>query len=261
MRIAPGGGGPYPPPDVPAPARPSGCASAASVPEREAKAEIQRLLSESGWNGPAREVEVEYYPYATLRHTVRVRNGRVIVRLHDSLRKAPAPVVFAMLAILAARLCRRRDPARAMRIYKKYLTSLPDDVLDSYGKTDRRREVEDQPVGRWQDLRKVKERVDAAFFGGAMSAVRISFSPASARRRLGSYDRARNRVLISRAFDRPDAPDYVLDYMVYHELLHAIYPVRREADGRRSFHSREFREAERRFPRYREAVAWIRRMR
>ncbi len=220
-----------------------------------------RLLSEFGWKRPAREAEVEYYPYATLRHTIRARNGRVMVRLHDSFRKAPAPVVRAMLGILVARICRRRDPPGAVRIYRKYLASLPDDVLDGCGAADRRREVKDLPVGRWQDLRKVKDRVDASFFGGAMGAVRISFSPASARRRLGSYDRARNRVLISRIFDRPDVPSYVLDYMVYHELLHAMYPVRREADGRRSFHSGEFRAAERRFPRYREAAAWISKMR
>jgi len=43
-----------------------------------------------------------------------------------------------------------------------------------------------------------------------------------------------------------------VEYIVYHEMLHMRFPVERRGH-RRVVHSREFREAEKQFPKYEQA--------
>ena len=57
------------------------------------------------------EVDVRYYPYAGLNHTIRLRSGRVYVRLSDIFKGAPLNVHKALAFILVAKLLRRRAPA------------------------------------------------------------------------------------------------------------------------------------------------------
>ena len=73
--------------------------------------------------------------------------------------------------------------------------------------------------------------------------------------RLGSFDFDRRLVRIHPALDQSWVPEYFIEYVVYHELLHAVCPP--EAGGHpNSVHTPAFRELERAFPRYEEAIAW-----
>src|SRR5216683_730589 len=47
-----------------------------------------------------RDIEVKFYPYVGLHHTIRVRSGRVYVRLSDLFRAAPPEVLRALAFIL-----------------------------------------------------------------------------------------------------------------------------------------------------------------
>ena len=64
---------------------------------------------------------------------------------------------------------------------------------------------------------------------------------------LGHYDPAHRTIIISRLLDSSLVPRYLVEYLVFHEMLHMCYPVERRAH-RRVLHSRAFREAERKFP-------------
>ena len=52
-------------------------------------------------------------------------------------------------------------------------------------------------------------------------------------------------------------PLYVLDYLVYHELLHKHLGIGRRADGQRNMHGRDFRQWDRRFAEFKEAQIFI----
>jgi len=54
-------------------------------------------------------------------------------------------------------------------------------------------------------------------------------------------------------------PAFVVDFLVYHELLHKKLSVTWR-DGRRRAHTPQFRQAERRFPRCAEAQAVLKRL-
>jgi hypothetical protein len=69
------------------------------------------------------------------------------------------------------------------------------------------------------------------------------------RRTLGTYCFDRNTIRINPVLDSRSYPRYYLDYIVYHEMLHADIGFD-TASGRNSYHSRKFRERERLFKHY-----------
>jgi hypothetical protein len=52
-------------------------------------------------------------------------------------------------------------------------------------------------------------------------------------------------------------PPYVVEFIVYHEMLHAQLGVE-EQNGRRAVHTRELRRREKLFKEYEKAIAWER---
>lgn len=86
--------------------------------------------------------------------------------------------------------------------------------------------------------------------------------------RFGSYDFDRKLIRIHPALDRDWVPRYFVAFIVYHELLHALFPPTSGCaagfDGadsstprkRRSVHTPEFNAMERRFPDYKKAMRW-----
>src|SRR5947208_9857828 len=66
------------------------------------------------------DIEVKFYPYAGLHHTIRVRAGRVYVRLSDLFQAAPPEVMRALAFLLVARLLSRKAPPTEEQLYRSY---------------------------------------------------------------------------------------------------------------------------------------------
>lgn len=115
----------------------------------------------------------------------------------------------------------------------------------------------DQSMGTTYDLREVFGVVNAAYFGGALSPPRLSWSRWATARRLGYFEPQRDRVVLNRRLDDPSAPRFVVEYIVYHELLHRALGSKWSGSRMRS-HTAEFRREERKFARWEEAEAWMR---
>jgi len=63
-------------------------------------------------------------------------------------------------------------------------------------------------------------------------------------------------VAVSSILDSPEVPDYVSEYVLYHELLHLEDGIRPD----RRHHGPDFRERERLHPRWKESEEWLRRL-
>ena len=74
--------------------------------------------------------------------------------------------------------------------------------------------------------------------------------------RLGSYSYHTKTIRIHPTLDRSFVPDYVVDNVVYHEMLHALVGIKSE-NGRNYSHHRQFRELEKRYKDRRPAEKWI----
>jgi len=72
---------------------------------------------------------------------------------------------------------------------------------------------------------------------------------------LGTYDSVQHLVRIHRVLDQPAVPAFFVRYILFHELLHAAFPPRRES-GRTVHHGPEFRCRERDYPEFPRAKAW-----
>ncbi|NUP88446.1 MAG: M48 family metallopeptidase [Candidatus Sumerlaeia bacterium] len=127
----------------------------------------------------------------------------------------------------------------------------------------RRRRPRLQPLGKHFDLQVICDAVNREHFGGTLRT-RISWGktgvPRGRNRRsivFGSYDAASDTIRIHPELDSRRTPRFFLEYIVFHELLHAVHPVRIAPDGRRLVHSPEFKAAERRYPGLDRALAHL----
>jgi hypothetical protein len=74
---------------------------------------------------------------------------------------------------------------------------------------------------------------------------------------LGLYYDSLKLVKIHRVLDDPIVPMYVLEYIVYHEMLHSVCRVYVDEKGINRVHSREYKNREKFFLQYDEANKWL----
>ena len=116
--------------------------------------------------------------------------------------------------------------------------------------------------GANHNLQAIFDELNARYFDGAITA-RITWGPRTRRKagresiKLGSYSVEEELIRIHPVLDAADVPHFFIAWIIYHEMLHEVHdmPV---VDGRRVYHTPEFRRAEARFERYAEAVLWER---
>ena len=205
------------------------------------------------------ELKIEFFAFANVNNTIRLREGRLLVRLSDLLEGAPEAVLRAIAHILLAKMYRRPiDRGQAAR-YRKYVASHEIVRKTHLVRQIRGRKQLRSPRGHFYDLDAIFEELNTRFFHGLMARPRMSWSQTKTRRILGHYDPAHNAIIISKIFDHPGVPAYVLEYIVYHEMLHLKHPVRLRG-SRRCVHSAEFQAEEKLFPRAAEANAFLKRL-
>lgn len=115
--------------------------------------------------------------------------------------------------------------------------------------------------GRHHDLKALFDRLNRDYFDGRIRSV-ITWAPGrnlrSARKRtLGSYIRTTDTIRINPVLDRKSIPRYVIEFIIYHEMLHADMGVT-VTKGRRIVHSVEFKRRERLFHDYERVIEWER---
>src|SRR5262249_14464903 len=93
------------------------------------------------------------------------------------------------------------------------------------------------------------DALNGTYFGGLLGRPQLSWSRSASRTLLGHWDAAHNAIIVSRIFDRPGMPRFLVEYIVYHEMLHLKYPVDHRR-ARRCVHPAAFRAEEKRFPHY-----------
>ena len=116
-------------------------------------------------------------------------------------------------------------------------------------------------AGEHYCLKTIYESVNSEYFDGAISAP-ITWGRSNARKRvkmrtMGSYNAGTNTIRINPLLDKKTVPEYFVEFVVYHEMLHAFLGVKTR-NGRRSIHSREFRLHEKKFRYYAKAMEWER---
>lgn len=201
-------------------------------------------------------LDVRFYPYAGLNHTIRLRLGRIHVRIADIFADAPLETQRALAFILVAKLLRRKVPEVHNKTYRDFACT-PDVLRRSdLARRRRGRKMLTSARGRTYDLEKLFTRVNRQYFDGELSKPQLSWSQRRTRRILGHMDAAYDTIVISRTLDSADVPQWFVEYILYHEMLHMKHPAR-IVNGRRLYHTKAFRLEEQRHPYYDDAQEWL----
>ena len=205
------------------------------------------------------DFQVEFRSFAGLRSTIRLHENQAQVRVSDVLTDAPPLVHEALAEILLGQLFHRR-PSREARecylahVFKPAVRLRIDEVRRQRGKKHLL-----PPRGRHFDLEEIFAGLNQKFFRGELPAARLGWSRKRSRRILGHYDDAHQTITITRWFDAPSVSRDLVEYVVFHEMLHIRFPTERRGH-RRVVHSPEFRNAEKRFPKYETAIRQLKRL-
>ncbi|HET7205355.1 MAG TPA: M48 family peptidase [Terriglobales bacterium] len=202
---------------------------------------------------------VEFFAFSNINNTIRLREGRLLVRLSDVLEGAPEDVLRAIAHILLAKIYRKPIERAYATRYRKYISSHHVSCKAHLLRQMRGRKRIDSPRGTIYDLEQIFDDLNVRYFHGLLARPQMTWSPNHARNILGHYDPAHNTIVVSRVFDHPRVPCYAVEYIVYHEMLHLKHPVKLRG-SRRCVHSAEFQAEENLFPRLNEAKLFLKRL-
>jgi hypothetical protein len=201
-------------------------------------------------------IEVRFYPYIGINHTIRVRDGKIFVRIAEICREMPREEQRALAFILVAKLFRKKVPAEARKIYSTFIKTQEIQGLAADNKRAKGRKIVTTSKGEIYDLDKIFENMNLIYFQNAIPKPVLTWSTRKTYRILGHHDAAHQTIVISRSLDRKKVPHYVVEYVVFHEMLHILHPTTHR-NGRRYNHTPAFRHDEKKFAFFDEAENWI----
>ncbi len=116
-----------------------------------------------------------------------------------------------------------------------------------------------QTAGVHHDLAVAYERVTQRYFNGDLARPRLTWNRILTGQKFGHYDPLADTVMLSCTLDQPDVPEFVVDFVMYHELLHKKHGAAWQ-NGRQAVHTPAFRAEERTFEQFAAAKAELKRL-
>ena len=196
-------------------------------------------------------LQVEMHDNRRVMISSRRRKGVLIIRLHHMFLQADDRTIRAL-----ARFASKAD---------SWSKNVVNDYIESHNHlitAEPKKRLDQNNTYKYHNLTNIFQELNEDYFKQKVQA-EIGYgqagNPKGRRRRsilLGSYDSSARRITIHPALDQAKVPRVYVAYVVFHEMLHQVFPSRREA-GRTIMHGPDFRRAERAFAGRREALLWF----
>ena len=141
------------------------------------------------------------------------------------------------------------------------ITQYIDQMLPTYDYSERIKEDSIRFIGRCFNLQSIYEEINQQYFNGSLLLKITWFGRDNYRPKrqvdLGLFFDHMKLIKIHRILDDPKVPKEVIKFIIYHEMLHAVYPVEMDSKGRRIVHSKAFNEKEAQFESFDFVTRWI----
>ncbi len=208
---------------------------------------------------PPPEIRVRFCAFANGRSSARLKDGTLELHVTDLLEAAPAPVLEALFFLLLGKLYRRPVPRRYAHRVRLFWSRRDVQRRLELVRQIRGRKFVSGPQGAHYNLEEIFEDLNRRYFHGLMARPLLGWSRRPSHTSLGHWDPAHNAIILSRLLDDPAIPRVLVEYVMFHEMLHLKFPAESRA-GRRRVHTHEFRESERAFPALEEARRLMKRL-
>lgn len=111
------------------------------------------------------------------------------------------------------------------------------------------------------DLTSIFNKLNSRYFKNSLLGYTITWGRKMKKRPLryfvfGTIQEEDRIIRIHPLLDQSWVPRWFLEFVVFHEMLHAVVPDRYDSAGRRIIHHAGFLERERRFPHFKRAQRW-----
>ncbi|OUL28139.1 SprT-like family protein [Nostoc sp. T09] len=116
--------------------------------------------------------------------------------------------------------------------------------------------ISENPQGKFYNLDDLFNKLNHEYFAGHLVKPRLAWSKITTYRKFAHYEPARDRVVMSLTLDNANIPEFVTEFVLFHELLHKYHGTK-WVNGRRMVHTPEFRSDENKFQLYAEAQRWL----
>jgi predicted metal-dependent hydrolase len=182
-----------------------------------------------------------------------LKKGFVItIRLSKKLFESDYRLAYLTCFVLIHRLNKKQTPSFLLEEY----TERRNHYFKSTEPVQVKNKLKLIPEGNCYQLTEIFERV-VHQHGLIFTKVNgISWSPKYSIRRIGYYLERDDIIVISKTLDHPSVPEYVVEFVVYHELLHKLLGTQKGLK-KQIIHGKKFLEMERRFYLYDEANLWL----
>ena len=199
-----------------------------------------------------KRISAEFYPYRSIRHTVRYNAFFINVRISIHFKTAPVAILEIISLLLLAKVYRYKVSSDLRKIYRQYVEHIQSQLPVKKA----RNPGNYKPQGIAFNLRDIFNALNNTYFNNRLQVKNIGWSTRKSYRRLGFYNEERDLLVVSKIFDSNRVPEEIIYYLVYHEMLHVLLPIR-NTNGRRIIHSKKFRELEKQYPDYKKINKWI----
>lgn len=147
-----------------------------------------------------------------------------------------------------------KSPAKKRKPSKRY-AAIPS--------TSVQRQFEFNTEGRFFELQSIFDKINAHYFGKRLRRYTITWGRKRKKRPenmivFGSIQEEDRIIRIHPLLDREFVPRWYIEYVIFHEMLHAFVPDRYDSAGRRIVHHEGFLKREREFRFYKRATEWER---
>lgn len=188
-------------------------------------------------------IKINYSGYLYRQHT---SQNQQVLQINEAFITAPLQIKrFILLAAFSRHSSRQIQAIKAYSTTTEFRGTVKSIVGDPIANRISCR-------GRRYDLSVLFHKLNREYFHDNLSQPRLVWSSRSATRRLGYYHPEINTIAIAKRLDDKKIPRMLIEYILYHEMLHQFFGIKNH-NGRRYAHTSAFRKAEKQFKHQKEA--------
>ena len=202
---------------------------------------------------------VRYGQYSELKHFWRTNGSGIEFVISDYMIDAPEDVMLSLANYLVDRSLHGSVNRTHEDRYLDYVHSKEFWSRNRSMYLSRSKNLILESKGACHDLGTVFDYVNSNYFDSRIEVPVLAWTKESPRSRVGYYFGAIGLLAVNKVLDTKAVPRFVLEFVMYHELLHHVDSISGRP-VRRVRHTREFRAQERRFSSYVEAEQWLSRI-